>query len=71
VGVTYGVFHDAIRDAGNAAACNASLSTTQQSLAELVGHNWLRQLCLVNTDASKNAQETFILFYYLQCDKIK
>jgi len=34
---------------------------------ELVGRDWLQQLCLVNTDACKNTQETlfyFILFYF-------
>ena len=47
------IFRDAKRDAGHAAACNASVCMTLQSLVELVRRDWLQQLCLANIEACK------------------
>jgi len=46
-----------LRDVTNASA--------GQSRVDLVGRDWLQQLCLVTIDDCKNTQETFILLYFI------
>jgi len=65
------IFSDTMGDAAKSRPCKALLCMACQSRAELMGRDWLQQLCIVNIDARKNAQEAYFNLYHFSTSACK